>query len=237
MVGKDVDGGFAEYVRVPAASVVKLPGKIPFEEGAIMGCAVSTAYHALRRGRVQQKDTVAIIGVGGVGMHAVQLAKKVFGAGEVIALDRFDWKLKQAKRFGANNTVNVATRDPAESMKRITDNAMADVVVDFVGSGRTIGQGVNCVGKGGRFVLVGIGAKSIQLSSYGTIIGREIEVVGVDDHLKIELIKLVNLVRSSRIDLSHSVTHRISLENINAGLGILEDRNEKTIRAVVLKEN
>ena len=101
MIGKDIDGGFAEYARIPATSIVKLPEAIPFEQGAIMGCAVPTAYHALKRSNVKPKDTVLILGVGGLGMHAVQLAKTIFNAGKIIAVDRFTWKLNKAKRFGA----------------------------------------------------------------------------------------------------------------------------------------
>lgn len=236
MIGKDIDGGFAEFARIPARSIVKLPETIPFDEGAIMGCAVPTAFHALRRGRVRPNDTVVVFGVGGLGMHAIQLARRIFKARKVIAVDQFDWKLKRARSFGATDTVNAATSDVPRSVKRITGGKFADVVVDFVGSEGTIQLGTGCVGKGGRLVLVGISANSIQLSPYRTIIGKEIEIVGVDDHLKTELTRLVSLVRSNRIDLSHSVTHRISLEDINDGFRILEDKYEKPIRIVASKQ-
>ena len=235
MIGKDIDGGFAEYLRVPAASTVKLPDRIPFEQGAIMGCAVSTAYHALRRARLQPKEAVAIIGVGGLGMHAVQLAKKVFHAGQIIALDRFDWKLKRARNFGAVNTVNVENQDATATVRRLTNGALADVVVDFVGAEETISQGINLVAKGGRLVIVGIGAKSVTISPYKSLIGKEMEIVGVDDHLRGELRQLINFVDSRKIDLSHSVTHKITLEDINAGFKILEDPDEHPIRVVASK--
>jgi len=233
MIGKDVDGGFADYVIIPVSSAVRLPKSIPFEQAAIMGCAVPTAFHALRRGRVKPGDTVVIIGVGGLGMHAVQLAKKIFRAGAVIAVDRFEWKLKRAKNFGAVRTVGVATGDPAAAVTEITDGKLADVVLDFVGSETTNQLGLECVGKGGRFVLVGIGAKSLRVSPYATIIGKEVDIVGVDDHLRTELTQLVDLVRTGRVDLSQSVTHRVSLESINEGLRILEDKDKRPIRVVV----
>jgi len=233
MIGKDVDGGFALYATIPAGSAVKLPEAIPFEQAAIMGCAVPTAYHALKRGRVQSGDTVVVIGVGGLGMHAVQLAKKIFRARRIIAIDRFEWKLKRAGNFGATDTVNAVAHDTVEAVRRITDGKLADVVLDFVGSEKTNQQGIGCVGKGGRLVLVGIGAKSMKVSPYRTIIGKEIEIVGVDDHLKTELTRLVSLVRSRRVDLSHSITHKVTLDDINEGFRILEDKNQKPIRVVV----
>jgi propanol-preferring alcohol dehydrogenase len=237
MIGKDVDGGFAEYSVIPARSAVRLPKRIPFEQGAIIGCAVSTAYHSLRRARVEPGERVVVIGVGGLGMHAVQLAKKIFRAGEIIAVDRFRWKLKRALKFGASRVVNAATHDPAKVVERMTNGALADVVIDYVGSEKTNQQSLSLVGKGGRLVLVGIGAKSMTISPYRTIIGKEIEIIGVDDHLKTELSQLADFVKSGKIDLSHSVTHTIAPEDINEGFRILEDQHEKTIRVVVSKEN
>jgi len=235
MIGKDVDGGFSEYFTVPASSAIKLPAPIPFEQGAIMGCAVPTAYHALRRGRVQANDTVLVIGVGGLGMHAVQLAKKIFHARRVIAIDQYVWKLKRARDFGADDTVNVATQDPVKAVGRMTNGMLADAVLNFVGSEKTNQLGIDCVGKQGRLVLVGIGAKSMRVSPYRTIIGKEMEIIGVDDHLKTEVLELVRLVKTGKLDLSRSVTHRIPLEEINDGFRILEDESEKPIRVVVSK--
>jgi propanol-preferring alcohol dehydrogenase len=232
MMGKDIDGGFAEYVRVPARNVVKLPESIPFEQGAIMGCAVPTAFHALRRSRVRPGETVVVFGVGGLGIHAVQLAAKIFKAGTVIAIDVSDWKLRQAKRVGAKETVNPTTRDVTRTVRKMTDGRFADVVLDFVGVNQTIEKAIDCVGKGGRLVLVGIGPKSIRISPYKTIIGKEMQIVGVDDHLKTELLQLVELVRSRRLDLSRSVTHKVTLGNINDGLEILEENSMNPIRVV-----
>lgn len=234
MIGKDIDGGFAEYVKVPARSILKLPGGLPFEQAAIMGCAVPTAYHALRRGRVAPGDTVVVFGVGGLGLHAVQLACKVFKAGLIIAVDIHDWKLKLARSFGAKQTVNAANQDVVETIRKITDGRFGDVVLDFVGHTKTIGQVISSVGMGGRMVLIGIGAKSMQLSPYRTLIGKEMELVGVDDHLRTELVQLIKLVRTERIDLSRSVTHTVALEDVNRGFENLEANRENVIRIVAI---
>lgn len=234
MMGKDIDGGFAEYVRVPVRNVVKLSRSIPFELGAIMGCAVPTAYHALRRARVQPNDTVVVVGVGGLGIHAIQLASKVFKVGRIIAVDLLTWKLRLAKQLGAKETINPATQDFAKTVEKITSGRLADVVLDFVGLNQTIPTAIDCVGKGGRLVLVGIGAKSIRVSPYKTIIGREMEIVGVDDHLKSEMIELENLVRSKKIDISRSVTHKVALEEVNRGFQILEENIGDPLRVVAV---
>jgi alcohol dehydrogenase, propanol-preferring len=234
MIGKDLDGGFAEYVKVPARSILKLPDALPFEQAAIMGCAVPTAYHALTRGRVAPQDTVVVFGVGGLGLHAVQLADKVFKAGQVISVDIHDWKLKLARSFGAKETINARNQNVVEKIRKITHGTFGDVVLDFVGHSNTIEQAISSVGMGGRMVLIGIGAKSMQLSPYRTLIGKEMEVMGVDDHLRTELEELIKLVRTERIDLSQSVTHTIALEDVNRGLGILEANRENVIRIVAI---
>jgi 2-desacetyl-2-hydroxyethyl bacteriochlorophyllide A dehydrogenase len=234
MIGKDIDGGFSEYVRVPARSIVKLPESIPLEQGAIMGCAVPTAFHALRRARAKPGDTVVVFGIGGLGIHAVQLASRLFKAGTIIAVDLADWKLKQAKRVGAKLVINPTTENVSKTIYRITDGKLADAVLDFVGVNQTIGQAIDCVGKGGRLALVGIGSKSMEISPYKSIIGKEMEIIGVDDHLKTELIQLVELVRSKKLDLSRSITHKVRLEDIDTGFRILEDLSENPIRVVAV---
>jgi 2-desacetyl-2-hydroxyethyl bacteriochlorophyllide A dehydrogenase len=236
MIGMTIDGGFAEYIAVPASNVLKLPAAVPFEQGAIMGCAVSTAFHALKRGRASEGDTVVIYGVGGLGAHAVQLATKVFGAGNVIAVDVSDEKLKLAEELGADEVVNAAHEDPAESINAITKGRLADVVLDFVGLRKTIENGINCVGKGGRIVIIGIGrVEEVTVSPYKSIIRKEMELIGVNDHFKSELATLIKLTASGKIDLSTSVTHRIPLEDVNIGMEILEKKIGNPVRVVIVK--
>jgi len=234
MIGKDIDGGFAEYIRVPASNILKLPSIIPFEQGCILGCAVSTAYHALRRGRIRAQDIVVVYGVGGLGAQAIPLAK-IFNAGKVVAVDISDDKLKLAKKLGADETVNAATQDPAQRIEEMTEGKLADLVLDFVGTAKVIEQEIRCVGKSGRMVLVGIGPEEIKVSPYKTIIGKEMELIGVNDHLKSELAQAIDMVASGRMDLSTSITHRVHLDEVNTGLKILEEGIGNPVRVVVVK--
>jgi 2-desacetyl-2-hydroxyethyl bacteriochlorophyllide A dehydrogenase len=235
MIGKDVDGGFAEYVVVPVQNLLKLPDSIPFEEAAILGCAVSTAYHALRRGRARPGETILINGVGGLGMHAVQLASRIFNAGEIIAVDVLDEKLKLASELGASELVNPAKTDSEERIREITNGRFVDVVLDFVGRRITIEKAIRWTGKGGRLVLVGISPEEVCLHPYATIIGKEMEIIGVNDHLRSELAQLVEYVASHKLDLSNSITHRVALEDVNHGMQILTENLGNPIRVVVTK--
>ena len=237
MIGKDIDGGFAEYVKVPARSIVKLPKTLPFEQAALMGCAVPTAYHALKRSRIQPGDVAVIFGIGGVGIHAVQLATRVFKAKMVVAVDVLDWKLRMAKELGATAIVNAAKQDVPKAISRITGGKFGNVVVDFVCHNRTMKQAIASGGKGGRIVFVGITNDSLQITPYKTLLGSELEIIGVDDHLYSDMTKLIQLIRRRRISLSRSVTHTVTLDAINHGFEILASRREKAVRIVMVNDN
>jgi D-arabinose 1-dehydrogenase-like Zn-dependent alcohol dehydrogenase len=95
MLGHHVDGGYAEYIAVPARNAIPLPEEVSFEAGATLMCASATALHALRKGRIRAGERVAVFGVGGLGLSAIQLAKAM-GAVEVYAVDIQPSKLELA---------------------------------------------------------------------------------------------------------------------------------------------
>jgi 2-desacetyl-2-hydroxyethyl bacteriochlorophyllide A dehydrogenase len=233
MIGKDVDGGFAKYAVVPASNVLRLPESLPLEEAAILGCAVSTAYHSLRRGRASQNDTVLVNGVGGLGLQAVQLAKRIVKAKEIIAIDISDEKLRLAMRFGATSVVNPISGDTEKTVDELTDGRLADVALDFVGSKNTVERTLRCIGKGGRLVVVGITSHSVSISPYSSIIGKEAEIIGVNDHLKSEMMQLIQHVESGDLNLVDSITHRFPLEDVNEAMDVLANQVGNPIRVVL----
>jgi D-arabinose 1-dehydrogenase-like Zn-dependent alcohol dehydrogenase len=127
MIGKHRDGGFAEYIGVPARNAFPLPEEIPFEQGAIMMCSSATSFHALYKGRLKPGESVAVFGVGGLGMSAVQLAW-AFGALAVYAVDIDAGKLEMAEGFGAA-PINAADTDPVAEIRRLTGGQGVDVAL------------------------------------------------------------------------------------------------------------
>ena len=115
MFGKDRDGGYAEFVAVPERSAFLLPAEIPFEQGAILMCSAATSLHALHKARLQPGETVAVFGVGGLGVSAVQLAL-CLGAAEVYAVDIHPAKLALAERLGAV-AVDASRADPVATLR------------------------------------------------------------------------------------------------------------------------
>ena len=117
-MGKERDGGYAEYISLPQENVFLLPDEIPFEHGAIMMCSSATSYHALIKARLKEGESVAIFGIGGLGMSAVQLARS-FGASKIFAIDLNDSKLNLAEQLGTQ-PINASKIDPIAELNRLT---------------------------------------------------------------------------------------------------------------------
>ena len=222
MLGKDRDGGYAESISLPARNAFRLPDEIPFEQGAILMCSSATSFHALRKGRVQAGETVAVFGVGGLGMSAVQLAR-AFGALEVYAVDINPNKLKMAAGYGAI-PIHAVEADPVAEIKRLTGGRGVDVALELIGLPATMQQAVACLAMLGRAVMVGLTQQTIQVAPYRELVGREAEIIGSSDHLAQELPTLIDLARRGALDLSNVVTDHIPLDAgaINAALDRLE---------------
>jgi propanol-preferring alcohol dehydrogenase len=129
MIGHHVDGGYAEYIAVPAQNAIPLPEEISFEEGATLMCASATALHALRRGRLKDGETAAIFGVGGLGVSAVQLAKAL-GAAEVYAVEIKREKLELASDYGAI-PIDASRLDAVEEIRKLTKGKGVDVALEM----------------------------------------------------------------------------------------------------------
>jgi len=233
--GFEVDGAFAEYICLPERQFLKLPENIPFAQGAILGCAVVTPYHSLRLAEITPGDTVAIYGVGGVGLHAVNLAAKIFGAGMTIAVDIVEYKLKLATELGADKTINAAEEDPVKTIKKLTGGRGVDIALVYVPEApNVIDQSLKCVGKGGRAVMVGKCKENVQIDP-SSFLEKELQLRSSIEHLQWELLRVIELAKEKKIDLSRSITHRISLDEANKGLEILEKKTGDPVRVVIIQ--
>jgi D-arabinose 1-dehydrogenase-like Zn-dependent alcohol dehydrogenase len=134
--GFSLDGGFAEYVKTPAINLCKVPDHVPLEHACILVDAVATSYHAVtKRAQVRPGKTVALVGVGGVGLHALQMAK--LAGGWVIAVDVHDARLELARKLGADAAVDARHRPFEQAIRQLTDGQGVDVVLEFVANAQT----------------------------------------------------------------------------------------------------
>jgi propanol-preferring alcohol dehydrogenase len=233
MIGHNTNGGYAEYIAIPARNAIHLPDEIPFEQGATLMCASATAFHALLKGRIKAGDKVAIFGVGGLGQSAVQLAL-AFGATHVFAVDINEEKLNLAAQYGAI-PINGKKTSPVEEIKKHTDGKGVDVAIEMIGLPQTAKQAIQCVGVLGRVVLVGLSNKPLEVNTYTELLGNEVELIGSNDHRLQELPLLINFARSKMLDTSKIVTRTIALDadEINAALDALENYSSD-VRTVIV---
>ena len=210
MIGKYRDGGYAEYIKIPARSVLHLPEEIPFDQGAIMMCSSATALHAIKKSRFSAGESVAVFGVGGLGMSAVQLVGAL-GARQVFAVDIQPEKLRLAEKFGAI-PINAKQVNPAETIREMTAGKGVDVALELIGIPLTMQQAIASLGVFGRVAMVGLNKETIQVDPYKELIMREAELIGVADHLAQELPLLIELVRSQKLDLSRVISDTIPLD-------------------------
>ena len=233
MLGHHVDGGYAEYIAVPARNALHLPDEISFEAGATLMCASATALHALHKGRVKPGERVAVFGVGGLGLSAIQLAK-AFGATDVYAVDIQPNKLTLAASLGAI-PVHGGSGNAVEQIRTLTNGRGVDVSLEMIGLRKTMEQAIDCVGNLGRAVMVGLSQDAIQVNTYTQVLGKESEIIGSNDHLLQELPALIEFARRGILDTSRVVSQVLPLEavRINQRLDDLEGFTSD-VRAVVV---
>ncbi|MFE0043286.1 Zn-dependent alcohol dehydrogenase [Streptomyces albireticuli] len=212
---------FAEETVVRANAVLPLPDGVPLAEAALLGCAVLTGYGAVHHSaRVRPGETVAVYGVGGVGLATLQSAR-IAGAGAVVAVDVSPEKEELARAAGATDfLVADPDRDTAKAVRKLTGGHGADVAVECVGRAETIRAAWSSTRRGGRTTVVGIGGQdqrvvfsALELFHFGrTLAGC---VYGNSDPAR-DLPVIAGHVRAGRFDLSALVTDRIGLDGVPA---------------------
>ena len=243
---------WADHTLADEQYVVKLDEDVDQLTTSIIGCAVMTGAGAVENSAdVQPGQSVAVIGVGGVGLSAV-VAAKARGASPIIAIDLDEEKLQFAKAMGATHLVNAAEEDPVEAVRRLTKRsdewafrgvevAGADFVFDCIGRRVTMEQAVPAVragffgvSQGGTAVLVGVPTTEMTLNATDLLMHekRFIGSLGGSCTPDVDFPRYVDWVRSGRLDLDQMITERFSLDQINEATRAL-DAGEIKGRAIL----
>lgn len=230
VLGVTIDGAQADHVLAPGRMLIPVPGSVPFERAAILADAVATPYHALKRGGVDDGTTCAIVGLGGLGMHAVQLAK-LTGA-RVIGVDVDPVSLERALEWGADEVVDASDGGGAREVRELTRGGV-ERSFEFVGLQSTAHDAVKCLRPGGRATLVGISRERLSTMPLGLFVSQELEVVGSFGATQQDINELLDLLEAGRLDLSRSVTHTLALDEFPEAMTMLESREGNPIRIVV----
>ncbi|MRN62241.1 MAG: alcohol dehydrogenase catalytic domain-containing protein [Nitrosopumilales archaeon] len=219
-LGVYMDGGYAEYVLVPSYKyLVKISDGMDTDASATLSCSALTAYGAVKNANLKPDDNVVIVGAGGLGLMAIQLAKAVTGA-RIIAMDLDDKKLEFAKKEGADTTVNSKNEDPVKTIMELTNKMGADAVIDLVNASKTVETDMQFLRRRARVVLVGLFGGELKLSLV-TMPTRAYKLIGSYTGTLSDMIELVSLARRGVI--KPVVSNRFKLDQATDALTMLRD--------------
>lgn len=228
MLGVTVGGGFAEAINVPAQNAIEIPEEIPTAHAAVMMCSTATALHALHKGRLEVGDSVAVFGVGGLGMSAVQLALAL-GAERVVAVDIDEQRLGTAADLGAEPVL------ASRAAEALGGHDGTEVSLDLVGSFEVLHSAIDATPPGGRVVSVGLTDGTMDLDPFADLIKREVELIGSNDHLAADIHELFAIAESGGLSLEQVVTGEVDLDAaaVNGVMDVME-RYGPGIRTVIV---
>lgn len=216
-------GTFSEYTVVPTASVVKVDDGVPLDKAALVGCGVTTGYGSMiHTGEATAGNTVVVMGVGGVGINAVQAAR-IVGARHVIALDPVEYKRSRAREFGATHTA-ASLEEASRLVIELTRGQKADVcvVTTDVAEGAYVGEALSLVGKRGRVVMTAIAhpdEKQVNLSLVDlTLFEKQVRgsLFG-SSNPRVDIFRMLDLYDTGQLMLDELITREYTLSDINDG--------------------
>ncbi len=236
--GKTVNAGkvttFNEYAIVSENRMTPVPADTDPEVAALMGCAVTTGLGVIcNNAQLKIGESIAIFGIGGVGLNIVQGASLV-NANPIIAVDLYDHKLDLARKFGATHLINATKTDPKAEVLKIAGNAGVDVAVDNTGSTGVIETAYEVTSASGRTVLVGVPPKDKKVSIYTLPLHFEKKLLGShggESYPATDIPRYLNLHRQGKLSFDGMVSHRFALDEINTAIDLM--RKGEVIRCLI----
>ena len=232
-------GTFSETSIIPAISAVKIPDDIPLKAAALIGCGVLTGVGAaLNTASIKKGDAVAVVGCGGVGLNVIQGAR-IAGAGEIIAIDMNETKLKMAEQFGATQGINAAEGDPVAKVMELTGQRGADVAFEVIGLEQTMMQSLMMTRKGGETVLVGVPRLDVMLNVPAAFsfvyTGKTLKGCWYgSSNVHADVPKLIDLYKKGDLKLDELISREIDLEGVNDAFDAM--KTGEVARSVIVYE-
>ncbi len=215
-------GAFSEYAVVPQDSVCVVDAKYPARAACLVGCGVVGGFGAaVSRAGVRPGSSVLVIGVGGVGMNAIQGARAA-GASTIIAVDRFEPKLNWARGFGATHTINGAREDVVSTVGEITGGVGVDFAFEAISRPETIAQAYAATARLGTVVVIGLTPShfdSLPISPLDLVLTQK-TLMGTlygGSNALVEIPRLLHMYEKGQIKLDELVTNTYTLDQINQG--------------------
>ncbi|MFF8948798.1 Zn-dependent alcohol dehydrogenase [Streptomyces sp. NPDC014940] len=212
-------GTFGQYALVPESAAIAIRNDAPFEQAALVGCAVTTGVGAaVNTAKVRPSDTVLVLGCGGVGLNAIQGAR-LAGAQRIIAADVSEEKLEQARVFGATDLIDNGRENLAARVRELTGGRGVEIAIEAIGLPRTIESAYEVLARGGTAVVAGQVADGMRISIDPFVMSdQELSLIGSNygsSRPDSDFPMLIDHYMNHRIDLDSLVTRVIDLKDIN----------------------
>jgi propanol-preferring alcohol dehydrogenase len=206
--GWHVHGSDADYLLTDERNCLLLPDDLTFIDGAFIACIAGTAYSSMRKLKVSGEDTVAVFGLGPVGLCGVVMAKAM--GGRVIGIDVIQERLRLAQEMGADEVIDAAAHDPVKTIDALTGGEGADAAFETSGKPKAQAEVISALSYGGRGVFVGIGSqeKSVNPSD---MVGKQLTLMGSFVSPINYYWDLVDFIRGRKLNFERMVTHRFPI--------------------------
>jgi threonine dehydrogenase-like Zn-dependent dehydrogenase len=231
IVGLNRDGALAEFVAVPFTNLIPIPSELTLEHAAMVESA-STPFHALATCAPRfAGDAVAVIGVGGLGFHAVEIAN-LLGAAVVIAVDIAEVALSRALGHGASHAFDARDPDVGRKVRAVSGGGVA-VAVECVGQPSAQRTTFDCLRRGGVAVFVGVGVEQLAGPLTERFVAQEFEARGAFAYSRDEIERVIRLVAAGRLDVGAAISERYPLGAVNEAVTSFRDRTTNPVRVLV----
>ena len=232
VLGIHYDGAFATHVIVPWYALARVPDGVDMEHAAVACDSVSTPYAALlERGGLRPGERVGLWGIGGLGTHAVQVAR-LAGATFIAAIDPLPAARERALALGADLALDPAD-DVPRAVREATGGVGVDLAADLVGNPQVIRQAMRSLEPGGRVVVVGQSFEHLDAGPILVVSFLGLSILGHLGYSKRHLEQVLALVAAGRLDLSGSISGRLPLQDVNDGIDRLTRKEESIVRLLV----
>jgi threonine 3-dehydrogenase len=227
IIGIDMNGCFAEFVKIPESNIWKIDPAIEVDYAAVLD-PLGNAVHTVLAGEVAGLS-LAVTGCGPIGLFAIAVAKAC-GAGPIFASEPHPYRIKLAGKMGASVVIDSSKTDPAAEVLRQTGGVGADVVLEMSGNPRAIRQAFQMLRRGGRISLLGIPSKPLELDLANDIIFKGAVVQGINGRRVFETwYKMQALLKSGALDLSPLITDRMPMSDFARGVELLLSGNASKV--------
>lgn len=223
LIGIDVDGAFASYVKVPAQKIYQVPDALPLDQAALVE-PLAVAVHVVRRSKLRPGDSVIVFGAGPIGILVAQVAK-VAGASQVIMVEVSAFRLALAERLGFTVVNASDPTEAARSIAELTQNEGSDVVFEVTGAAQVASQLVRLARIRGQIVVVGVFKEPAAIDMQGVTF-KELSVIGSRVYEAFDFARAIDLLSQGRVNVQPLISHVLPVHEAARGLEIARGARE-----------